>query len=55
MALINTFDVLIGKRCYKDAYSLDESIKIINEESGTVFDPNIVKVFNKVWRQMKID
>lgn len=55
VALINTFDVLIGKRCYKDAYSLDESIKIINEESGTVFDPNIVKVFNKVWRQMKID
>lgn len=55
VALINTFDVLIGKRCYKDAYSLEESIKIINDESGTVFDPGIVSVFNKVWKQMKIN
>lgn len=54
VALINTFDVLLGKRCYKDAYSLEESIQIINEESGTVFDPNIVEVFNKVWRQMRL-
>ena len=54
VALINTFDVLIGKRCYKDAYSLEKSIKIINEESGTVFDPGIVDVFNKVWKQMKL-
>ncbi len=53
--LANTFDVLIGKRCYKDAYSLEESIRIINEDSGKVYDPDIVKVFNKVWRQMKID
>lgn len=53
--LVNTFDVLIGKRCYKDAYSLEESIQIINEDSGTVYDPDIVKVFNKVWRQMRID
>lgn len=55
VALINTFDVLIGKRCYKDAYSLEESIKIINDESGTVFDPGIVDVFNKVWKQMKLE
>lgn len=53
-ALVNTFDVLVGKRCYKDAYSLEESIKIINEGSGTLYDPDIVKVFNKVWKQMKV-
>lgn len=53
--LVNTFDVLLGKRCYKNAYSLEESIQIINEDSGKVYDPAIVNVFNKVWRQMKID
>ncbi|MBQ6887319.1 MAG: response regulator [Lachnospiraceae bacterium] len=55
VALTNTFDVLIGKRCYKDAYPLEESLKIINEESGTVFDPDIVEVFNKVWKQMRVE
>lgn len=53
--LVNNFDVLIGQRCYKDAYTLEESIQIINDESGKVYDPDIVRVFNKVWRQMKID
>lgn len=53
--IANIFDVLIGKRCYKDAYSLEESIRIINNDSGKVYDPNIVKVFNKVWKQMKIE
>lgn len=54
-SLINNFDVLIGKRCYKDAYTIEESIRIINEESGTLFEPGMVQVFNKIWRQMKID
>lgn len=53
--LANNFDVLMGKRCYKDAYSLEESIQIINDESGKVYDPTIVKVFNKVCRQMKMN
>lgn len=53
--LVNTFDVLLGKRCYKDAYSLEESIQIINEDSGKVYDPAIVRVFNKVWKQMRIN
>ncbi len=45
MAIADVFDALISERCYKKAIPVDEAIKIIEEESGTHFDPNLVKVF----------
>jgi response regulator RpfG family c-di-GMP phosphodiesterase len=43
MAVADVFDALISKRCYKEAFSFEESFKIIMEGSGTQFDPEIVK------------
>lgn len=45
MAMADVFDALISKRCYKDAYPLDEAFRIIHESSGTHFDPKIADVF----------
>ena len=45
MALVDVYDALISKRCYKEAYSFEESEKIIIEGSGTNFDPKIVEAF----------
>ena len=45
MAIADVFDALISERCYKKAIPVDEAIKIIEEESGSHFDPNLVKVF----------
>ena len=45
MAIADVFDALISKRCYKDAIPVEEAFKIIEEESGTHFDPQLVKVF----------
>ncbi len=53
VAIINSFDVLLNKRCYKDAYSFEESLRIINDASGSIYDPGIVAVFNKVVKQMR--
>ena len=47
MAVADVFDALISKRCYKEAMPYEEAFKIIEEESGTHFDPNLVKVFLK--------
>lgn len=47
------FDALTVKENDENAYSVEESIQIINEKGGRVFDPDIVKVFGKIWRQMK--
>ena len=45
MAVADVYDALISKRCYKDAYTSEEAFRIIEEESGTHFDPNLVRVF----------
>lgn len=45
VAVADVFDALTSKRPYKRAFSLEESIQIIEEGSGKHFDPNIVNVF----------
>lgn len=49
--IVDIYDTLLGERCYKEAYSKEESLKIIEEGSGTFFDPEIVDVFLKVKKQ----
>ena len=46
VALADVFDALTSKRCYKPAFSLEESMKIIKEGTGRHFDPNVVQAFN---------
>ncbi|MCR5608957.1 MAG: response regulator [Lachnospiraceae bacterium] len=45
MAVADVFDALMSKRCYKDAMPLDEAFKVIEESSGTHFDPTIANAF----------
>jgi putative two-component system response regulator len=46
VALADVFDALTSKRCYKPAFSLEESMKIIKEGNGRHFDPNVVQAFH---------
>ena len=52
-AVVDVYDTLCSERCYKEAYSHERAIEIINEEAGKSFDPDIIEVFNKVQRQLK--
>lgn len=54
-ALANCFDHMTAGGDGKARYSVEESIAIINEKEGIWFEPDIVKVFNKIWRQMRRD
>ncbi len=45
VAVADVFDALMSKRPYKEAYSLEESLQIIREDSGKHFDPEVVKAF----------
>lgn len=47
MALVDVYDALRSKRCYKESFSHEESLAIIKKSSGTQFDPTIVNVFEK--------
>jgi len=46
MAIADVYDALISKRPYKEPFSHETAVMIINEGSGTQFDPALVSVFN---------
>lgn len=45
MAVADVFDALTSKRCYKPAMSVEDAYRIIQESSGSHFDPNIAEAF----------
>lgn len=49
----DVFDALTSKRTYKDDFGYEKSVEIINEGSGTQFDPELVKVFNQILPAIK--
>lgn len=47
VAIVDVFDALYSKRCYKPAFELDKVFEIIESEKGKHFDPECVDVFFK--------
>ena len=46
-SVADVFDALTSVRPYKEAYSNDKAFKIINNGSGTHFDPKLVEIFSE--------
>ncbi|MCM1539138.1 MAG: response regulator [bacterium] len=53
-AVANDFDAFLGHRHGGVGHTAEESIKMINEKSGVVYDPHIVEVFNKIHKQLRL-
>ena len=53
MAIADVYDALISKRPYKPAFSHEEAVKIIFEDSGKRFDPKLIDVFMSVQDRFK--
>lgn len=47
MAIADVYDALTSKRVYKEAFSHAKAVEIILGDSGSHFDPKMVKVFQK--------
>ncbi|MFC1856779.1 GAF and HD-GYP domain-containing protein [Thermodesulfobacteriota bacterium] len=45
VALSDVFDALCSRRSYKEAWDESETLKLIEKESGTHFDPELVEIF----------
>ena len=45
MAIVDVYNALISKRAYKEAFSYEEALKIIEDGQGTQFDPGLVSLF----------
>lgn len=43
--LVDVWDALTTDRCYRPAWSLDKTMQYILEQSGKLFDPNLVPIF----------
>ena len=52
MAVIDVYDALVSERPYKKALTHEEALEIILNGSGTHFDPEIVKVFNEINKEI---
>ena len=48
MAVADVYDALISARPYKKPFTADEAAQIINDGTGTHFDPALIKSFGKV-------
>lgn len=45
VALVDVFDALTSVRPYKNAWTFEDAIDLLEEESGKHFDPKLVKIF----------
>lgn len=52
VAVVDVYDALVSERCYKKAFSHEEAIKILEEDSGSHFDPNIIRALLEVQDQL---
>ncbi|WMN61419.1 two-component system response regulator [Pseudoalteromonas xiamenensis] len=48
VALADVFDALTSERPYKKAWTIDEALTFIRDQSGRHFDPKLVVLFDKV-------
>ena len=53
MAVADVFDALVSRRSYKEPFSFEEAMRIIQEDSGTRFDPAIVDAFCRAGEEVR--
>ncbi len=53
MALADVYDALISRRLYKEPFPHENAVKIILEDSGRKFDPDVVQAFVELQDEFK--
>ena len=51
--LVDVFDAMISRRRYKEPIPLDQVLEYIESNAGKAFDPDIVRVFLKIYRNFQ--
>ncbi len=47
-SIVDAFDALTSNRPYRERISIEEALQYLREQSGILFDPNIVHIFEKL-------
>jgi HD-GYP domain-containing protein (c-di-GMP phosphodiesterase class II) len=45
VSILDAFDAMISNRCYRPGLPLEEAVRRLETDSGTQFDPDIVRLF----------
>lgn len=53
VAIVDVYDALVSKRCYKDAMPHQQCVSIIVQSAGSHLDPALVEVFQRVEPQFR--
>ncbi len=53
MAVADVFDALVSRRSYKEPFSFEKAMQIIQEYSGSRFDPAIVDAFSRAGEEVR--
>ncbi|MDE6916489.1 MAG: response regulator [Lachnospiraceae bacterium] len=51
--VVDVFDAMIGERRYKEPVSLVQTLAYMQENAGKSFDPDIIRVFMRIYRNFK--
>jgi len=54
IAVANVFDALISPRPYRPPHDYDEAVDIVARQTGTAFDPDVVRAFLRVARKDEV-
>ena len=50
---VDVFDAMISERRYKKPIPLDKTLEYMEEKAGIVFDPDIIRVFMRIYRNFR--
>lgn len=53
ISVVDTYDALTSKRCYKEPWSNEKALGFIKEKRGKFFDPDIVDTFVSMKNDLK--
>ena len=53
LAVVDCLDALASDRQYRKALPLDEAMKVVVQDSGTSFDPKVVKVLARRYEELE--
>ena len=51
--VVDVFDAMISERRYKKPIPLDQTLAYMQEKSGTDFDPDLIRVFMRIYRNFR--
>ena len=51
-AVVDVYDILTSDRCYRKAFSHEDAMRIMIDDAGKAFDPDIIEIFVKIQNQL---